>query len=104
IDGANTFLDLGAPISVAAVAGATYQGDFHADPDFQLVVDRGANTYDPDTIYISDGRQIAVTKDHGQSWVLRPGPFSAVNDLEVDPANRDTVYVVQNSFGVGKIY
>jgi len=86
---------------VTALALATYQGNFVADTGFPLVTDTGANTYDPNTIYISNGTALAVTKNHGQSWAVRTpplGPNTFIQALTVDPGNRDTIYLVTNSF------
>jgi autotransporter-associated beta strand protein len=70
LDGGVTWTGIkNVPIShVTAIGLATYQGNFASDPGFPLVTDAGANTYDPNTIYITDGNQVFVTKDHGQSW------------------------------------
>src|SRR5207248_866533 len=103
LDQGNTWTSLQAPIDVLAVAAATYQGAFQADSGFAAVTDKGANTYDPDTIYISDGTSIYVTKDHGLNWLNRSGPFNFfVQQIVVDPRNRDTAYVV-NSNGPGMV-
>ena len=107
LDGGATWIDLSSAIpgfpSINAFAIASYQGNrpdgtYQFDPAFPLVGDKGANTYDPDTIYIANGgSQLLVTKDHAQSWVDRtpnlPG-IGAIVDVTVDPRNRDTVYVV----------
>src|SRR5262249_15439420 len=87
--------------TVSALALATYQGNFVPDPGFPLVTDTSANTYDPNTIYITDGQLLFVTKDHGQSWMDRTPPYvfgTYIQALAVDPGNRDTVYVVINRF------
>ena len=107
LDGGATWIDLSSAIpgfpSINAFAIASYQGNrpdgtYQFDPAFPLVGDKGANTYDPDTIYIANGgSQLFVTKDHAQSWVDRtpnlPG-IGTIVDVTVDPRNRDTVYVV----------
>ena len=93
--------------SVDAFAIAGYQGNlpdgtYQFDSSFPLVGDKGTNTYDPDTIYIIDSssffsQQLFVTKDHSQSWVDRTPTLSGLGqmvDVEVDPRNRDTVFVV----------
>ena len=94
-DNGATWVNLNAPFGGVAVASASYQGAFQSDPGFPLVADRLSNTYDPDTIYVSDGLQIAVTKNHGVLWLTRniPGVNSGITDIAVDPSNRDTVYV-----------
>src|SRR5262249_9096299 len=75
-------------------------------PGFPLVTDKGANTYDPDTIYATDGTKVYVTKDHGQSWVTRSvsGVSNGIVDLEVDPRQRNTVYAVRAEQGGGKVF
>jgi autotransporter-associated beta strand protein len=102
-DGGTTWNDLGAPINVSAIGIATYQGTFQADPGFPLVTDQGPSTDDPNTIYITDGSSVYLTKNRGASWVNRttnlPTALSAagtIAHIEVDPRNRDTVYVVNN--------
>ncbi len=93
-----SWISLNAPIGVGALAIASYQGTFQADPSFALVPDRQANTYDPDTIYITDGGNFSLTKNHGLSWVSRNIPGSGtIVDLAVDPTNRDTVYAIRSS-------
>jgi autotransporter-associated beta strand protein len=104
LDQGNSWINLGGS-SGAAIAGATYQGTFVADPDFPLVTDKQANTYDPDTIYSSDGSHVFVTKNHGTTWVDRSPPLvpTSIVDMIVDPRNRDTVYVVFGGFGGSKV-
>jgi autotransporter-associated beta strand protein len=88
--------------NITAIALSQYQGSFVQDPSFPDIVDQGANTYDKNTIYITNGSQIWVTKDHGVKWVnITPPtttPFSRITQLVVDPTNRDTLYVVSNTF------
>src|SRR5205814_354731 len=62
---------------------------------------KGTNTYDPDTIYVIDGggfsgQRLFVTKDHAQSWANRTAGLGSgtLQDVMVDPRNRDTVYVL----------
>ena len=92
--------------AVTAVGIAQYQGPFVADPNFPDVTDQGANTYDPNTIYITNGSSVFVTKDHAVQWVdiTNGAPFSSIGQLVVDPTNRDTVYAIQNTFGAGQIF
>ena len=80
------------------MAIANAQGTFAIDPDFLQVTDKGANTYDPDTIYVTDGTKVYVTKNHGLTWTDRTSRSTgwAIVDLEVDPRNRDTIYAVRN--------
>ena len=72
----STFVDLNGG-TTTAIAAASYQGKFRSDPSFPLVTDLLSNTYDPDTIYISDGATLRVTKNRGVTWVSRP-PFSDI--------------------------
>ena len=77
---------------------ATSQGPFAADPSFGLVTDKGVDTYDPDTFYVSDGRNLKVTKNHGVTWATRtPNTINAIADIAVDPRNRDYAFVVDDS-------
>jgi autotransporter-associated beta strand protein len=95
---------INSPSGVRALALATYQGNFVSDAAFPDAFDRGANTYDPNTIYITDGGNLYVTKDHGQNWLVRTPPSppfdpkTIIQAIAVDPGNRDTIYMVTNSF------
>ena len=107
INGGASWISLASPITVSDVAIANAQGTFAIDPDFLQVTDKGANSYDPDTIYVTNGDQIFVTKNHGQSWTDRTGPLAGLGsivDLEVDPRNRDTIYAVRAAFGGGQVF
>ncbi len=86
-------------LGVTALAIPEYQGAFTADPDFTDVTDIGSTSYDGNTVYATDGTNIAVTKDDGLQWAARniPGLVGTIVSLEVDPANRDTVYAVSQS-------
>ena len=123
-DGGGTWTNLNAGIAVSAIGVATFQGPFALDPvpnvlgnsppGFPNVPDKGANTYDPDTIYVagyvqdtdfeqSNRREVLrVSKDHGTSWVERTPPGATPTDpapitsITVDPANRDIVYVTRS--------
>lgn len=82
-----------------AVAIATNQGTFKTDPDFPLVTDLGASNPDPNTVYVTDGVDIFVTKNHGQDWSVTSrtpalAPNTQIVDLQVDPTNRDHVYAI----------
>ncbi len=78
-DELSSYFDLFAPIPnvadglapVTSIAPATYQGKFAFDDSFPNVTDIGPNSYDPNTIYISDGLSLYVTKDNGITWVER---------------------------------
>jgi autotransporter-associated beta strand protein len=98
--------------SVTAVALPEYQGTFVADSNFPDVTDQGPSSYDPNTIYATDGTTVVVTKDDGQAWEdISTGTnidqLGSINELVVDPTNRDTVYAVRSAFsgsGVDSIY
>jgi autotransporter-associated beta strand protein len=100
LNGGASWQNLFAPISVTGIALAAYQGTFQADPAFPLVGDVGANQYVPDTIYITNGSSIRVTKNHGVVWTGRnlPGGLNSIADIEVDPNNRDHVFAVRSTF------
>ena len=94
--GAGSFIDLG-PSSVTAMAVAGYQGVFEEDPRFSDVSDIGANQDDPNTIYVTDGTNLYLTKDSGLNWVTCTPPITAgatIESITVNPANRDNVFVV----------
>jgi autotransporter-associated beta strand protein len=103
-----SWTNLNNPLStITGIAISTYQGVFVADPDFSQVIDQGANTYDANTIYATDGNSVYVTKDHGQTWVDRTNDllgFGGIQDIEVDPRNRDVIYAVRKFFGSGHVY
>jgi autotransporter-associated beta strand protein len=100
LDQGATWKSLNAPpTSVVALAAAAYQGSFTLDLGFAQVSDLGSNTYDPSTIYFTDGSGVYVTKNKGVFWLNRSaGLPSSLSDIEVDPADRDTVYVVRGTF------
>ncbi len=105
VDGATTFTGLASPIAVTAIAIPEFQGPFVADSSFPLVQDQGTNTYDSNTIYVTNGLHIDVTKNHGTTWVQRDvtaltGTYN-ISDLEVDPRNRDIVYATNSDYGNG---
>ncbi len=89
---------------ITAIGLPEYQGPFVANVNFPDVTDQGANTYDPNTIYITNGTSVYVTKDNGTRWANITGgaAFVDVTSLVVDPSNRDTVYAIDT--GAGKIY
>jgi autotransporter-associated beta strand protein len=68
VDGGASFNTLAAPFSPTAIALATFQGPFVADSRFPNVIDKLSNKYDPDTLYITNGSAIQVTKNLGLSW------------------------------------
>ncbi|MFO0801905.1 MAG: MBG domain-containing protein [Gemmataceae bacterium] len=77
-----TFTNLNGGTTVA-LAAATYQGAFQADPGFPLVTDKLSNTYDPDTIYVTDGTTVRVTKNHGTTWIPR-SPFANIFPYRIE--------------------
>jgi autotransporter-associated beta strand protein len=111
LDGGTTWQPLtGSPTwplgqDVTAVAVAGYQGVFQSDPNFPDVTDIGTNVDDPNTIYVSNGTDLLVTKDHGLLWEDRTPGFAAnsiIQSITVDPSNRDHVFVViQGTTGLG---
>jgi photosystem II stability/assembly factor-like uncharacterized protein len=71
------------------------------------VVDAIASTNDPNTIYATAGGKIFVTTNHGMSWTehdLPSGNTGRLFDIKVDPADKNTAYVVQAAFGVGHVF
>jgi autotransporter-associated beta strand protein len=93
------------PITVSAIGLAEYQGIFTTDASFPDVTDQGANAYVPNTIYVTNGTQVYLTKDGGQTWVERDaGLPNNIVQLVVDPRNMDTVYAVTNGFGNGGVW
>ena len=93
-----TWTSLNAPIAVTAIAVAEVQGAFIVDTRFPSVTDLGATSPDPNTIYITNGASVRVTKNFGLNWIATaalPGP---ITDIAVDPRNRDTVYAVVGGF------
>ncbi len=115
-DGGNSFINLynsaTAPRTVpTAIAVAEYQGQFVFDPRFSLVTDLGTNTYDPSTIYTTDGSNLYLTKNMGVSWANATPDVATfqgnIAAIEVDPRNRDDVYVVCNGpigQGAGRVF
>lgn len=103
LNGGTTWVNLadGLAGAVTGIAIAGYQGSFQNDARFLLVTDKGANNPDPDTIYVTDGTNIRLTKNHGVSWTANltiPAGAGSITDIMVDPTNRDTVYYVRNGF------
>ena len=74
-NGGATWTDLraggGSLMAVTAIGAATFQGTFAVDPGFPTVTDKLSNTYDPSTIYVTNGTRLALTKNRGVSWVTR---------------------------------
>lgn len=99
--------DLPGSYNVRALSAATYQGTFN-NAGFPLVTDKGSNTYDPDTIYVTDGASIFVTKNHGTTWVDRTEVLGGIQgriiDIQVDPTNRDTAYALVDGFTAAKLF
>jgi len=107
-DGAfGTFNIIGAATSnpngltgITSMAVSDRQGLWQNDPNFPLVLDQGADSYDADTIYVATTSGVYVTKNHGQAWVRRNTGLTTNDliDITVDPRNRDVAYVVRNVF------
>lgn len=108
LDGGSTWIPLNTKLpinNVTALALASYQGPYVGDPGsmpvdtgFPQVFDTGANSYTPNTIYVTDSSSIFVTKDGGQSWQQRRvGGAGTISSLTVDPSSRDTVYFTSNA-------
>jgi tRNA A-37 threonylcarbamoyl transferase component Bud32 len=91
------WIDLKPGQEVTAVACAKFQGPFVADAAFPLVTDLGAKTYIPNTIYVTNGKVLKMTRNHGLAWVPRTPqtliPGATLSHILVDPRSRDTVYV-----------
>lgn len=106
LDRGNTWVNLNPPINVVAMAIPAYQGTYAPDNDFLYVPDRGINSYDSNTVYITDGTSFYVTKDRAQNWIDRSAGLGGpgIVNLVVDPRNRDTVYAVRNLNGLDQIY
>jgi len=91
---------------IRRITVADRQGPWVFDPSFPLVVDNGADSYDSDTIYVLTSTGIQVTKNHGTAWVTRNTGLNltGIEDIIVDPRNRDVAYVVRSVFGGFKVY
>ncbi|OWK41577.1 Glycosyl hydrolase, BNR repeat precursor [Fimbriiglobus ruber] len=104
-DGGVTWANINLPLSsgtVTAIGLATNQGSFVADPGFPLVTDIGANSYDKNTIYVTDGTHVYLTKNGGTSWVDRSPVLNAfsitdISSIAVDPSDRDVVYITSSA-------
>ena len=108
--------------SGSVVALADYQGQYQADPGFPSITANPSNTVDTSTIYVTNGSDISVTKNHRATTVSGRGPSSmngaginigmsndlVISDIIVDPADRDTVFAVTSgnigSAGVGHVF
>jgi autotransporter-associated beta strand protein len=97
LDGNIPFPPFAQNYSINIIAVSSYQGTFNPDPGFPQVFDVGINSYDPNTIYASDGVNLYVTKDLGTSWLNRTPGMTNFSDIIVDPRNRDTAYVASNA-------
>ncbi len=115
VDGGVTWTNLSTNLplfypSVTSIAIAGDQGTFQADASFPLVTDIGANNYDPNTMYVTNGSTIYLTKNDGTSWVNRTSTLPAgiqISDIVVDPTNEYTAYVVTSNpsgSGIGRVY
>ena len=87
------------------MAIAEYQGNFNADASFFAVTDQGANTYVPNTIYITNGTTVYVTKDGGNTWhnrTLNLPAGIAISSIVVDPTDEDNVFVTSSAGVAGR--
>lgn len=110
------WVNLDSPIAVTAIAVAELQGPFVADSRFTDVTDLGATSPDPNTVYVTNGSQIAVTKDFGLDWATCSDFISnvalpagnTITDIAVDPLDRDTIYATVSgppgSFYTGTVW
>jgi autotransporter-associated beta strand protein len=78
INGGASFVNLNPGITVRVIGQATNQGPFVLDNSFPTVADQLSNTYDPSTIYVSDGSVIRLTKNRGVSWASNRIPSRVV--------------------------
>ncbi len=88
-----------------SIAVAELQGPYVFDARFPTVSDLGTGAPDSNTIYLTDGQNIKVTKNYGNTWVptaaipnfvgaAAPNPTNVITDIEVNPTDRDYVYAV----------
>ena len=99
-------------INITSLAISDFQGQYQADPSFNNLPANPPNTVDSGTIYITDGAKVYVTKNDGVSWSgsrtpsLVPG--TTIQQIVVDPADRDTVFAVTSgttgSTGKGHVF
>lgn len=63
----------------------------------------GIAASDVNTVYATAGTAIFVTQDHGATWALRTSGTTAdhFKDVQVDPTDPLTAYVVRDRFGSG---
>ena len=81
IDAGKTFTNLNAPVQPTVIAAAQFQGPYVLDPAFSTVLDKQSNVYDPDTIYVTDGTTLALTKNGGVSWTARTPAYEQVYQI-----------------------
>ncbi|GEM_PF-1047857 len=99
--------------TITGIAVSDRQGPFKDDLDFP-VVDRGADSYDSDTIYLTvltnnplpGDFDVRVSKNHGTAFFTRNAGLTRNNlsDIAVDPRSRDTAYVTRSVFGGGHVF
>ena len=87
-------------MAVTAIGAATFQGQFVTDPGFPTVTDKLSNTYDPNTIYVTNGTSLALTKNRGVSWATRTPVItdrSFDRHLRRHPANTNVLQMTSAS-------
>src|SRR5262249_951790 len=85
---------------VSSIAVSGYQGPFVFDSNFPLIGDIGVNSYDANTIYITDGTRLYITKDHATNgdWVaITPNGISQISSIAVSPDDRDWAWVTSSA-------
>ena len=105
-NGGATWTNLLVPIPVNDIAIANAQGVFAVDPAFLLVTDRGANAYDPDTIYVTDGSTVAHEESRSELG-RRPPTSSASGPSPTSSSIRATATPFTSSsarFGGGHVF
>src|SRR5262249_5906025 len=94
---------------VQSIAMASYQGPFTPDASFPQITDQGANTPDTKTFYFTDGLNIFMTKDDAITFQNRTNGtalagLGSIQQIVVDPRNRDIVYAVRSTFNGGQVW
>ncbi len=99
---------------LVSIATADFQGPYQADPSFTGLTVFPANHPDPNTIYVTDGKNVAVTKSLGAGWNYNRGPTATqlgnttITDIIVDPADSYTAFVTTSgssgASGVGHVF
>ena len=83
-----------AGLDLAERLGITEQ--FVADPNFLLVTDQLSNTYDQNTVYVTNGTALHVSKNRGVSWSpARTPTFTETNYVVTFGGGMDNADVAQ---------